>query len=246
MDCADVRRALSARLDGEASGVDDTVVDAHLAGCPDCQRWFDEAVAINRQLSVGLAPSADLEVPDLSAVILSTMEDSPRRRINGWQVAIAVARILVVLIGIFLLVWAVQLLSGTTTADQLFVGTDADPSGGNSPAGAAADPITARLLIDGAATRIALAFGLFWVAWSPKSASGTLPILGAYSAFSIGFSTRDLVLGYLTIGSIAAQALLVTAVISVAVLWAGHYFSRPDLTAALRGLAARPVDGFQA
>lgn len=242
MDCQEVRRALSARLDGEDSGVDDDIVDAHLAGCADCQRWFDEAVAINRKLSVGLAPEIDLQVPDLSDAILSTMDQSPRRRVSGWQVAIALSRTLVVLIGVFLLVWAVQLLVGTTSADQFLPLTTA----ANNPAGEAQDPVTARLLVDAAASRIALAFGLFWVAWRPQSASGALPILGAYTAFSIGFSTRDLVLGYLTLSTIAAQVLLVTACVSIAVIWVGTVFGRPDLSAALRGIAARPVDGFQA
>ena len=55
MDCQDVRAALSARLDGEPSGADDDVVDAHLDACDECRAWFEKAVALNRSLLMGPA-----------------------------------------------------------------------------------------------------------------------------------------------------------------------------------------------
>jgi predicted anti-sigma-YlaC factor YlaD len=55
MDCATVREAISAAIDGEDPGADVGVVDEHLAGCADCRRWQDAAHAITRQVRVRAA-----------------------------------------------------------------------------------------------------------------------------------------------------------------------------------------------
>ncbi|WP_300611685.1 zf-HC2 domain-containing protein, partial [Corynebacterium sp.] len=40
MECAEVRAALSARLDGEDAAVPGEIVDAHVAQCEECQAWY--------------------------------------------------------------------------------------------------------------------------------------------------------------------------------------------------------------
>lgn len=46
MRCTSFREAFSARLDGEDPGVPGAEVDAHLAGCVDCQAWVEGADAL--------------------------------------------------------------------------------------------------------------------------------------------------------------------------------------------------------
>ena len=79
MECERWRDALSARLDGEPLGVDEALLDAHLATCPAC---CDHAVALaglHRSLRLR---SAD-QVPDLTETILTAAADDRRRsRVN--------------------------------------------------------------------------------------------------------------------------------------------------------------------
>jgi predicted anti-sigma-YlaC factor YlaD len=72
--CAQCREAASARLDGEPIGASALSLDAHLASCVDCARWWDAAVALSRQLRVG-----SVEVPDLTEQILANVP-MPRAR----------------------------------------------------------------------------------------------------------------------------------------------------------------------
>jgi len=95
MDCEEVRAALSARLDGEPSGHDDDVVDAHLDACDDCRAWFEKAVALNRSLLMGPAQGAATpDFSDLSERILSTVEPERRRRERTWFMVTGGARLL--------------------------------------------------------------------------------------------------------------------------------------------------------
>ncbi|MDT3400404.1 zf-HC2 domain-containing protein [Streptomyces sp. B1866] len=50
MRCADVRIAVSARVDGEAGppAVADAAVDAHLRECGECRRWGERARELRR------------------------------------------------------------------------------------------------------------------------------------------------------------------------------------------------------
>lgn len=65
--CADVRVACSARLDGEATGVDDDAVGAHLARCPACAAHERSLTDLDRR--VRLRPAEP--VPDLAAGIVA-------------------------------------------------------------------------------------------------------------------------------------------------------------------------------
>ena len=49
MDCGAAREMISARLDGELpAGPDHQLLDGHLAGCPECRGWQDEAFRLRR------------------------------------------------------------------------------------------------------------------------------------------------------------------------------------------------------
>ena len=67
--CADVREAISARLDGEDPGLDPMVVADHLAGCTTCAAWEVSAREVTRAVRVHDADS----VPDLTAAVLHSI-----------------------------------------------------------------------------------------------------------------------------------------------------------------------------
>jgi predicted anti-sigma-YlaC factor YlaD len=67
MNCDECRLILSARLDGEASAIEASAADAHLAGCGECRAWNDAAGRVHRLVRVQPAPA----VPDLTASILA-------------------------------------------------------------------------------------------------------------------------------------------------------------------------------
>lgn len=74
MDCDRVRDAISATLDGEDPGLDQTAVDAHVRGCPACGDFAVGAQALNRSVRVRPAEA----VPDLTAAILGPSRAEPQ------------------------------------------------------------------------------------------------------------------------------------------------------------------------
>ena len=113
IDCARVQAALSARLDGEDTGVPDDVVDAHLSGCVECQAFFEQAARLNRQLRLTEVPVGDA-VPDLSEVILAGVEPVRRRRAASRVLGLALSRVMLILVGLGLVVWAYRLVALST------------------------------------------------------------------------------------------------------------------------------------
>ncbi|MFH8380594.1 zf-HC2 domain-containing protein [Kitasatospora sp. NPDC018058] len=61
MRCAQFRTALSARLDGEPSGLPGTRLDKHLARCTGCREWLDRAERLRGRVQAAAAdgPSAE-------------------------------------------------------------------------------------------------------------------------------------------------------------------------------------------
>ena len=76
MRCDTLREALSARLDGEDPGLDDTAIDGHLGTCGACSAWSDELTTLHRMVRVREAEP----VPDLSGPILGIPAARPTRR----------------------------------------------------------------------------------------------------------------------------------------------------------------------
>jgi len=64
--CDQVREGISVRLDGEDPGVGPAMLDRHLASCPGCRRWQDEAARINRLVRIRAVDPADA-APDLAS-----------------------------------------------------------------------------------------------------------------------------------------------------------------------------------
>lgn len=240
MDCSDVRAALSARLDGEPSGVDDDVVDTHLAACDDCRAWFDRAVALNRSLLMGPAPGERPELhdvpghPDLDALserILSTVEPERRRRERSWTLMSVGGRVILVILGVLYLAWGVVLLAGA--------GAHPDPAQAGD---VRSWTDAARLAADAAALRFAFAVGLFWGAWRPRAAMGMAPVYGAAATFSAGFAAVSLVLGQIDAAGVAALVLQFAAAAVLAAVWLGGYTPQA-LAQAWRAAAGRSIRG---
>jgi len=166
MTCTQIRHAISARLDGEAPGLDDAVVYAHLAGCSDCRAFAHGAEALHRTVRLAPAPL----IPDLTAGILSAIgaeeldaEHSDTSHALRWiLVAIAIAQIAVAI-------------------PALVFGADAGL------------PVhTARHI---GSFDVALGVGFLYAAWKPSRIPGLLPVVAALVVCLVGSSLLDVASG---------------------------------------------------
>ncbi|WP_018297555.1 zf-HC2 domain-containing protein [Corynebacterium lubricantis] len=186
LDHKDVQQALSARLDGEPTGYDDAVIDAHLATCEECQEYWDKAVSLSRTLSFvdvdgGMAPP-----PNLTESIVAGVEPEWRKFARRRIIGVSIGRVALVIAAILHVIWAVQLVmeSGSLVVTGP-VGPGAEVS---------ADPEFAALLVQAAAVRFAFALAFAFSAWRPSNIPGILLITGSVFAFTLGFAVRDWIL----------------------------------------------------
>ncbi|MFD4657622.1 zf-HC2 domain-containing protein [Kitasatospora sp. NPDC058444] len=78
MRCAQFRTALSARLDGEPSGLPEGRLDKHVARCHGCREWLARAEQLRGLVGAG---AADGPSPEWSARLLAGLgEDRPGDR----------------------------------------------------------------------------------------------------------------------------------------------------------------------
>jgi anti-sigma factor RsiW len=106
--CQDVQRALDAQLIGTLSREDADALDAHLAGCAECDRLVAEARRLQAELRLigteGPSPrawdriSARLEAdPDFQRAAANAIESDPRTRRFDWRwMALAAVLVLVI------------------------------------------------------------------------------------------------------------------------------------------------------
>lgn len=237
MDCQAVRNAMSARLDGETAELSDDLVDAHLAGCEECQRWYATVTALGRRINLSAAPEESTPTTEpnddrkaaLLAQVLEKADHNPqisvglRRR----QLPLLVGRFALVAVALICVVWGLSLMFG-------------------SPIGEDADSSQLRLVSDAATMRFALAGGLLWAAWRPKVASAVLPIYLGLWGFGLGFATREIVLNMIGAqGSLNTLWLLLVhlaAVVALVVVWAGRQNVFMPLRQSVRALMAQPVN----
>lgn len=166
MECAAVREALSARLDGEVGPVDAGAVEQHLGGCPACTRWLHEVEALHRAVRVRPAEP----VPDLAPAILErAASDRWARARRWWSQPVSTSR------------WALL----TVALTQLVV---AGPALLGDGAGASVH--VSREL--GAFTA-ALAVGLLVAAVQPARAWGLLPLAAALALVLAGTAGLDVI-----------------------------------------------------
>lgn len=180
MECTDVRTALSARLDGEATGFDDQLVDRHLTGCRACTAWSDEVATLHRMVRVREADA----VPDLSAAIVDAFAPAAgtaRRRRTATAPAarrgflgepISTGRWALFVVALTQLVLAAPALLGD------------DPGA------------TVHIARELGSFDVALAVGLLVAAWQPARAWGLLPVAAALAVVMVGTALLDLADGH--------------------------------------------------
>lgn len=203
MECDLVREALSARLDGEATGVADDAVDHHLETCRSCTGWSDELATLHRMVRVREAEV----VPDLSAAIVEVFapRSAGRRRASTRRPALG------------------EHVSGARWALFIVALTQLVLAG---PALLGDDPgATVHVARELGSFDVALAVGLLVAAWQPARAWGLLPVAAALACVMAGTAVLDLVDGRTSSFSEAHHLLDLAG---VAFLWSVAREGRPD------------------
>jgi predicted anti-sigma-YlaC factor YlaD len=197
--CSTVREALSARLDGEPLGMPAEALDLHLAACPACARWADDAAAVTRRVRLGAAP----EVPDLTAAVLTALP----RELPGVGAA---ARTRLADAAVRLALLAVAVAQAGLAWPAL-------------ASGAASMSAPVHMAHETGAWNLAVAAAFLSVAAAPRLAAGGLPFLATFAALLVPVTLTDLAAGHVQTDRALAHLLLVAGVVLVAtVAWRGR------------------------
>lgn len=210
----DVQAAISARLDGEDYELADDVIDAHLAGCEECAEFQRQAAALHSTLRGESLRSGMAPPQDLADVILAGVEPTWRSVAAARKTQLVLARGALVLVGIIFFAWAVTLIVVASQPTHWWEGGD----------------VLAPMMMENAAVRFGLAFGLFFAAWRPASAPGMLPVVTTMLMFLVGATMRDVALGQMIYAQLYMLLGLLSAVAALAWTWAAD-----------RGFAARSL-----
>lgn len=170
MTCMQIHHAISARLDGEDPGLDESTVYAHLAACADCRAFAHGAESLHRSIRLAPAPA----IPDLAPGILTAIgaestadaaaraEPDTNLALRWILLAVAIAQIAVAI-------------------PALILGNDAGL------------PIHAARHIG--SFDVALGIGFLYAAWKPSRIPGLLPVVAALVACLVGSSLLDVASG---------------------------------------------------
>lgn len=199
LNCEQIQAALSAQLDGEDPGLDPDVVDAHVAGCTQCQAFLEQAALVNRTLNLAALHDQPL-APDLSDSILAGLEPQTRRQAATRSLQTALSRIALVLVGCGWLAGAIV----------LFI---------HGISGSEVEQSVELSIVQLAALRSALGFSLFLAAWQPKIVDGLLVLTFALWMFSFGFLGKEVVLGSGSRETMNYLVLLLFTVIALSWSW---------------------------
>lgn len=179
MECTTAREAISARLDGEPSDVESDLVEAHLAGCPACRAWREQAHEITRRARLvaarGAAPGDQL----LTAVAAAYREPA-------WWRSAGVSRVGLV---------AVAVAQIAVTVPALIFGTDRDA------------PM--HVAHEMGSFDMALAVGFLAAAWVPTRAQGMRTLVGAAALLLVVTASIDLIAGRTSLSDEAPHLLTV-------------------------------------
>ena len=213
MQCPGYREAISARLDGEPTGIPAPQLEAHLAGCASCASWARSAEAVTRRARLAPAPS----VPDLTAAVLAALP----RELPGTRAA-ARARLTATALRLALLAVGVA---------QAGIAWPSLASG----AGAMSAPV--HMAHESGAWNLAVAAAFLAVAAAPRLAAGALPFLGTFGVLLTVLTLADLAAGFVHVDRAAAHLTLLAGGALVAGLaWRGR--RRPASAVATKRVAA--------
>ncbi|WNV76690.1 zf-HC2 domain-containing protein [Geodermatophilus sp. DSM 44513] len=197
--CTPYREAVSARLDGEPTGLAPTELDAHLRACAGCVAWARQAELVTRRARLAPAPA----VPDLTAAVLTALP----RALPGTAAA-ARARLTTAALRLGLL--AVGVAQAAAAWPALVAGT-----------GAMSAPV--HVAHETGAWGLGTAAALLAVAAAPRLAAGALPFLGTLVVTLAVLTVADLRAGHVPADRAAAHLLLLAGAALVAALaWRGR------------------------
>jgi predicted anti-sigma-YlaC factor YlaD len=180
MDCENYRLGISARLDGEETGIDDATLAWHLASCEACRRFEAEAISVTRTVR---AATASETPPDLAPTIMAAINadraatKAPRfdpQALRAGLIALAVVQMLLAL-------------------PVLLLGRDSGA------------PV--HIAREVGSFDFALAVGFFFVGWRPARAYGMLPLVAALVGCLAVATGVDLVRGTATLFNESAHLL---------------------------------------
>jgi predicted anti-sigma-YlaC factor YlaD len=199
MQCTPYREALSARLDGEPSGLPAGELDTHLAGCAACVTWARTAELVTRRARLAPAPA----VPDLTTAVLAALP----RELPG-TVAAARARLTGTALRLALLAVAVA---------QAGIAWPALASG------AAAMSAPVHMAHESGAWNLGIAAAFLAVAAAPRLAAGALPFLVTTTVLLVVLTVADLRAGQVHADRAVTHLLVLAGVALVAaVAWRGR------------------------
>ena len=186
MDCENYRLGISARLDGEDTGIDDASLAWHLAHCEACRAFESEAIGLTRTVRVAATEAA----PDLTPTIMAAINQERVGRASRFDPQ-------ALRIGLITLAVVQMLLA----APMLLFGRDAGA------------PI--HLAREIGSFDFALAVGFFFVGWRPARAYGMLPLVAAVVLCLSVTTAVDLVRGTATLLDESAHLLDVLGLAAV-------------------------------
>ncbi len=196
MDCTQCKEALSARLDGEGSAAERGGIDAHLATCPACRRFADEAARVTRLARTTVATPA----PDVVEAVLAVAPRSRRPQL------VTALRVLLGLVG---LAQAEVAIVGMLTAHGTGRGSEGVVLQGAS---------VAHFAHESAAWNLALGVGFLWVAKRSSRTSGMVPTLVTFVAVLTVLVVMDAMAGGVDAARLLAHGLVLLGLILVIML----------------------------
>jgi predicted anti-sigma-YlaC factor YlaD len=171
--CDGYRETLSARLDGEDEPVGPAELDTHLAGCPACRRWLEDAATVNRLARTAPAMTA----VDVTEAVLPA---APGR----WRGRLAVA---------------LRLALGLLGTAQLVLGllqiTTLEGGEGDAMHGAVNGASPGHLWHESAAWNVAVGAAFVWIATRRGRPLGIVPILTVFIGVLVVLSGADALAG---------------------------------------------------
>ncbi len=186
MECENYRLGISARLDGEDTGIDDASLAWHLAHCEACRAFESEAIGLTRAVRVAATEVA----PDLTPTIMAAINVQRVGRASRFDPQ-------ALRIGLITLAVVQMLLA----LPVLIFGRDAGA------------PI--HLAREIGSFDFALAVGFFFVGWRPARAYGMLPLVAAVVLCLSVTTAVDLVRGTATLLDESAHLLDVLGLAAV-------------------------------
>lgn len=228
--CEQCRESLSARLDAEAGPVPDADVDAHLATCPGCRAWYEDAATLTRLARTGPVPAGG----EMSPAVLAAVPGPGRARLARLlRLALAVLGLAQLGLGVAQMV-AMWVGSGHLHGPTILTG--ATPG---------------HLWHESAAWNVAIGVGFLWVAAHRGTPAGITTVLSAFVVVLALLNINDLTRGQVELTHVATHGFVVTGyLIVLALTRPSLHFGQPPGRGGLRhrrrarlGAAGRPALG---